>query len=254
MPRAVQEFRKKISEAEVLGCFSKTTDSSVIESIGFAGWDFVIIDMEHGPVTTETVKHHVMAANSSGVCPVVRVEGYDSEAIGKVLDLGAAGIQVPNVTRADHVRQVIEKSKFFPQGRRGVCRFVKAANYGSLDRNDYFKEANTHLLIIQVEGREGIENIAEILDVEGIDILFLGPYDLSQSLGYPGQIEHPVVVAEMQKIVQMAARKGVIVGTFCDTPEQLNFWKKAGVRYLSYSVDLNIFLTALAGIKENLNG
>ncbi len=250
----LQQFRKKAKETNVLGFFSKTTDASIIESAGYSGMDFVIIDMEHGPIGTETLKHHVMACNASGMVSIVRVESFESHHIGKALDLGANGIQVPSVTSANQVRKVIDEAKFHPNGHRGVCRFVKAANYSSMDRFEYFKDANENIIVIQIEGIEGVNAFDEIIEIPGVDIIFIGPYDLSQSLGLPGQITHPEVLAYIEKLHDKATQMGIVLGTFCDTPELLLKWRDLGLGYLAYSVDIALFLEKLKDINGIRNG
>lgn len=248
----IAEFKKKLSRASVLGLFSKTTDSSLIEVMGYSGADFVIIDMEHGPVSLETLQHHIRAADNSTLCPIVRVATY--EGIGKALDVGAAGIQISSVSTVSQVRKIIEKAKFHPNGQRGVCRFVRAANYSTMDRSEYFVHANSTIVIIQIEGVEGIKNLDKIISIEGIDVVFIGPYDLSQSLGFPGQVDNPVVKNEIKKIIKKATEKNIAVGTFCDSEEQVRFYKSIGVNYIAYSVDLAIFSDAVKKIcmfKEN---
>ncbi len=100
---------------------------------------------------------------------------------------------MPQITNAKQAEEMIKLAKFAPSGMRGVCRFVRAANYSSMDRFEYFKEANESIIILQLEGQEAIDNLEDIIKVEGIDIVFIGPYDLSQSLGVGGQIDHPAV-------------------------------------------------------------
>lgn len=106
--------------------------------------------------------------------------------ISEVLDIGTGGIQVPQIVNALDAQKVIKQAKFAPKGMRGVCRFVRAAGYSSKDRYTYFREADETLVILQLEGKEALENMDEIIEVEGIDVIFIGPYDLSQSLGVPG--------------------------------------------------------------------
>lgn len=130
---------------------------------------------------------------------------------------------------------------------------VRAAEYGSRDRNDYLADANQTLLVLQVEGLEGIENLDEILDVAGFDVLFVGPYDLSQSVGKPGEVDHPEVLQLIGAIAEKAEKKGIALGVFSDTPAALREQAAMGLSYLSYSVDQNIFLQACAGIRENLD-
>ena len=108
------------------------------------------------------------------------------------------------------------------------------------------------MIIIQLEGKEAILDIDNILKIEGIDIIFIGPYDLSQSLGVPGQVDHPLVIEAMNDIVQRARALGIIVGTFTDTPQLADMWKKAGIQYISYSVDVGIFTNACSQLVKEL--
>lgn len=241
-------FREKINQQAVWGCFSKTTDSSFVEAMAVAGADFVILDMEHGPITTETLKTHIMALKATNTLAIVRVENTSSDTIGKALDLGADGIQVPSVSSASEAQKAIERAKFFPDGSRGVCRFVRAADYSDKERAAYFQEANRNIMILQLEGVEGLENFEEIIKIKGIDIIFIGPYDLSQSLQVPGQIEHPLVTRKIEEMIQLANKHQILLGTFCDTFEQLHKWKNLGISYLAYSVDVGLFKDAISQI------
>ncbi len=126
-------------------------------------------------------------------------------------------------------------------GNRGVCRFVRAAKYSVTDRYEYFKNADEALVILQLEGREAIENLDEILEVRGIDVIFVGPYDLSQSLGVRGQVEHGTVVEKIEEINARCREKGIATGVFVDNMAALEKWKKSGVQYLSYSVDIGLY-------------
>lgn len=237
----------------MIGIFSKTTDSNLIEALGYSGMDFVILDQEHGPITNETLHNHVRAAKVGGIKSIVRVKGVDANAIGSALDAGADGVQVPNISTAEEARGAVKAAKFHPQGSRGVCRFVKAAEFGSSPKEEYFGKANEKMLILQVEGREGIDNLDEILKVEGFDVLFIGPYDLSQSIGIPGQVDHPEMDKLMNEVSEKAKSKGKRLGTFADSiPTARKLYQK-GFEYLSYSVDVNIFLEAAQSIKREIS-
>lgn len=238
----IANFKEKINNNDaVFGIFMKTGDPAFVEVAGWSGMDFVILDMEHGPINVQSLQNNIRAAQVANVLPVVRVTGVTEEAIGRVLDIGAAAIEIPQITNAEQARKAINIAKFHPQGERGVCRFVRAAKYSITDREDYFKSANDTIVIVQIEGKEGMNNIEEILSVEGIDILFLGPYDISQSLGLTGQTTHPKVIQAMKRIVKIAKEKGVVIGTFTDTSETMKMWIDTGVQYISYSVDVGIF-------------
>jgi 4-hydroxy-2-oxoheptanedioate aldolase len=250
----LSKFKNKLKEGKpVFGPFMKSTDPAFVESAGYSGFDFVILDMEHGPLGFTDLQNLIRAAMLANVIPIVRTSDSSEISIARSLDLGALGIQIPQVTSAEMARACVKAARFFPEGERGVCRFVRAANYSSLPREEYFKRANEILVIIQLEGKKALEDLENILNVEGVDILFIGPYDLSQSLGVPGQIRHPLVTQQMNKIVNRAISLGKVVGTFTDTPESAELWKVAGVQYISYSVDVGIFSDACSQLVKRLN-
>jgi 4-hydroxy-2-oxoheptanedioate aldolase len=254
MIQAIRQFKKNIQERAVFGPFSKTCDPAFIEVMGYAGFDFVILDLEHGPNSVQTLQNLIRAAQVSGIFPIVRVKEEPFSVIGEVLDIGAGGIQVPQITKPEEAHKVMQLAKFAPQGMRGVCRFVRAANYSSMDRFQYFKQANEALIVLQLEGEKAITNIDAILDVAGIDIIFIGPYDLSQSLGVPGQVDHPEVEKSMKGIVEKCVQKDVVVGTFVDTIENAQKWKKLGIKYISYSVDVGIFCERCSTLVAQIQG
>ncbi|MHC4169045.1 MAG: HpcH/HpaI aldolase family protein [Planctomycetota bacterium] len=253
MTELIRHFRQRISEGPVFGPFSKTSDPAIVETLGCAGFDFIILDMEHGPNSIETVQNLIRAAQLSAMAPIVRVPSGDYEIIGKALDVGAGGVQVPQISCAEDVRAAVEHAKFAPRGMRGVCRFVRAAGYSSMKKADYFRRANEALVIIQIEGQAAIDNLDEILAVEGIDIVFVGPYDLSQSLGVPGEVEHPLVVEKMKEIVEVCLGKNVFVGNFTETVAQTEMWTAQGLRYMSYSVDVGIVYEAGKALLSDFN-
>ena len=252
MKNIIKEFKEKLKGDGAIGVFSKTSDPAFIEAMGYAGMDYVIIDLEHGPNSVQSVQNLIRGAQVAGLMSIVRVKESCASVQSEVLDIGAGGIQVPQITTKAEAEAVIKRTKFSPVGERGVCRFVRAANYSAKDRFEYFKDANEAVTILQIEGQEGIDNIEDILSVEGIDVLFIGPYDLSQSLGVAGQIEHPLVEQKMLEIVELCAKKGITVGTFVDTVANAQKWKKLGVKYISYSVDVGIFCDAVSQIVKSV--
>ena len=251
MDQLLTAFRQALAGGRcVYGPFMKSQDPMFVEAAGLAGFDFAILDMEHGPVQLESQQNNVRAAALRGMVPIVRVKDMAENTIGSVLDIGAMGVQVPQVQNAEQARSVVRSARFYPYGMRGVCRFVRAAEYTALDRNTYFAASKDLLVILQLEGTEAIRNLDEILEVEGIDILFVGPYDLSQTLGVPGDVSNPIVIKEMQKIVDKAKEKGKVVGTFVDDMNALHRWREAGIQYLSYNVDVGIFMDGCKNIVE----
>jgi 4-hydroxy-2-oxoheptanedioate aldolase len=243
-------LKEKLQNGEiVIGPFMKFTDPAAVEIAGLAGFDFVIIDMEHGPVSYERAQDLIRAAELRNVTPVIRVPENKEIYIQRALDIGAHAVQVPQISNAKDAENVARASKFHPEGARGACRYVRAARYSSTPKAEYFSHANNDVItIIHIEGLEGIKNLEKIVKVPGIDIIFLGPYDLSQSCGVPGQTDHPEVIKKMTEAVELARNYGKVVGTFVESAEAVKKWSGLGVQYLSYSVDVGIYLQACSDI------
>lgn len=234
----------------MIGIFSKTTDSNFVEAAGLAGLDFIILDREHGPVSWHRLHDHVRAAQRAGMKAVIRVARNDDHEIGASLDSGADGVQVPNVSGVEEAERAVRAARFQPDGMRGVCRFVRAARFGTMDKADYFRNANETMVVLQVEGLAGVRALDGILGVKGFDVLFVGPYDLSQSAGVPGEVSHPKVVELMESIAAKVRGSGKMLGTFADTPENARIYRSAGFEYLAYSVDVALFADKIKSIKE----
>ncbi len=249
----IAAFREKLAAGDcVYGPFMKTGDPMFVEATGLAGFDFAILDMEHGPTLLQEQQNNIRAAELRGLFPIVRVKDVDENTIGSVMDIGACGVQVPQVKTAQQAKEVVTYAKFYPYGMRGVCRFVRAADYSHAERSHYFESSKDLVVIIQLEGMEAIQNLDTILDVEGVDILFIGPYDLSQSLGCPGDVANPLVVEKMQFIIEKAKAKGKVIGTFVDDVKMLKFWREVGVQYLSYNVDIGIYMDACKRVLDQI--
>jgi len=238
----------------VVGPFMKVSDPALVEIAAFAGFDFVIIDLEHGPNTFQTIQGHIRAAQAKNIVSVVRVPEINENMISKALDIGADYVQVPQIETADDARRVVKAAKFFPEGARGVCRYVRAADYASMPKENYFGGANKQTgVIIHIEGNIAFNNIDEILKVDGVDVIFIGPYDMSQSCGVPGQVNHPKVISQMKEIVEKAKPLGKVVGTFVESPESAKQWIDLGVKYISYAVDVGIYYDACKSIVDKVN-
>ena len=229
----------------VFGPFMKFTDPAAVEIMGFAGFDFVIIDAEHGPISMQNAQNMIRAAEIANITPVIRVANNDEALILRALDIGAQGIEIPQINSKLQAIKAVRSVKYAPQGERGVCRYVRAANYSSINKFKYFKSANKETMIIaHIEGVEGINNLGEILSVPDIDVIFVGPYDLSQSLGIPGEVNNPLVTEKMKEVVLKCRENKVAVGTFADDVETAKSWVSLGVQYMAFSVDVGILYEA----------
>jgi len=225
----------------VLGPFMKLDSATVVEIAGLAGFDFVILDTEHGPLDISEVENLIRAAHLHDMCAIVRVGENDPLMIGRALDIGADGVQIPQISNKDDACKAVAAAKFYPRGERGVCRYVRAAEFTRIQKQDYFLRANENSsVIVHIEGVEGLKNFEDILDVGEIDVLFIGPYDLSQSLGIPGQTEHPRLLKEIESLIKRAAVKNKAVGIFSESPEGAKRYINLGVQYISYAVDVGM--------------
>ena len=166
MNKILEDFRTKLNRDEcVYGIFMKTGDPMFVEAASLGGFDYVILDTEHGPVSIENQQNNIRAAEARGAVPIIRLKDSGENTVGKALDIGAYGIQVPQINSAKDAEKVVKFAKFYPYGMRGVCRFVRAADYSAMDRYEYFEDSKNLLIILQLEGVQAIENLDEILAV-----------------------------------------------------------------------------------------
>ena len=235
----------------VMGPFFRMPAPALVEIFGYAGFDLIVIDLEHGPLNIQTAEDLVRSCQLVGMASVIRVSYNAPHRIQRALDIGAQGVQIPQVATASEAERAVRAAKFAPRGMRGVCRFVRAAKYSATDRSDYFPASNRDTaIILHIEGKEGIENLTDIVEVEGIDVIYLGPYDLSQSLGVPGQVESPVVVEKMREAVSLCRQAGVAVGTFADDVGAARKWVEAGIQYVNVGIDASIIYNSCQEMVE----
>lgn len=226
--------KRKLQAGEtVVGCFVPYPSAELAEICGLIGFDFVLIDAEHGPTSVESAYHMVLAAEAGGATPIIRVPQNVQQVILRYLDIGAGGIMVPQVNSAEEARAVVTAARYYPQGRRGIAG-VRAAGFGlQQPLSDYTVQANAEtLVIVQVESLAAVERLPEILEVPGIDVLFVGPNDLAQSMGYPGQPLHPEVQAVVEQVVRQVDGR-VPLGTTAATPELARRQRERGFRMLA---------------------
>ena len=185
-------LKNKLSNGDVaIGPFVNLSSGALIEIAAYSGFDFVILDTEHGPLDIPTCEDLCRVAHGVDITPIVRVRENDPAQILRALDIGAGGVQVPQICNKADAEAVVRSAKYSPLGMRGVSPYTRAARYFA-DGGTIFERLNaSSMILIHIEGVEGLENLEEIISVPGLDVIFLGPYDLSQSLGIPGQVNDP---------------------------------------------------------------
>ncbi|MFE1747507.1 HpcH/HpaI aldolase/citrate lyase family protein [Coleofasciculus sp. H7-2] len=239
------QLKRKLKRGEVvLGPFINCAYPAFIEICGHAGFDFAVIDMEHGALNTLVAEDLCRAADCVGLAPIVRIRKNDTPQIQRALDIGSAGVQVPQIETQSDAADVVRGAKYSPLGSRGLSFYTRAGVYAAAGTQITNQLNEESLIVIHVEGIRGVENIEEIVSVPHIDVIFLGPYDLSQSLGIPGQVQDSRVLELMQKCVTTIRNAGKSAGTFADNPETAKQWIDAGVQYIALGVDVGIFLRA----------
>lgn len=217
-------------------------NAAMVEMVGYAGFDFVVIDEEHAEFGAETSISLVRAAEAADVIPIIRVAEVNEVNIKKALDTGASGIVVPNIGSRKEAEAAAAYSRFAPAGTRGACPCVRANQYGLGDESYYMKANRDVALIALVEGVEGIKHFDEIISVPGIDAIYIGPVDLSISMGLNGQIYHPKVIEAMVRMVDMAKERGCLIGTYCVDVQEAKKWIKRGVDFVDFSTDSVMFM------------
>lgn len=205
----------------------------LVEMVGKLGFDWVLIDCEHGTINPETVETLAMAAASVGLTPIARPRSKDPADIQQVMDRGVMGVQVPHVVTADDARAVVNAVKYHPVGTRGLAAGTRPANYGfGITQSEYVEEANRETLIcVQFEDKEALDHVDEILAVEHIDVFFVGPSDLSQSMGYPGQYDEPSVAAAINSTFDKTLAAGKVAGTPANA-DKVKATLDRGVQYM----------------------
>jgi len=239
------QLKRKLKRGEVvLGPFINCAYPALIEICGHAGFDFAIIDLEHGALHTLVAEDLCRAADCVGLAPVVRVRKNDAPQIQRALDIGSAGVQVPQIETKADAEAVVRGAKYSPLGARGLSFYTRAGVYSAAGTQITDQLNEESLIVVHVEGKRGVDNIEQIISVPHIDVIFIGPYDLSQSLGIPGQVRDPRVIELMSQCITLIRNAGKAAGTFADTPEIAKQWIDAGVQYVALGVDVGIFLRA----------
>ena len=210
----------------------------VVEMLGYLGFDWILIDNEHGTITVENSEDLIRAGEISGVAPIVRPVSNKPEIIAPFLDRGAWGVQIPHVNTAEEARAAVDAVKYHPLGHRGMFSGSRPAGYGLAGTTaEYVEDANRNTLVcLMLEEVEAIENLPEMVQVEGVDVFFIGSGDLSQSMGYPGQQTHPEVRSLMERGVGIIREAGRVAGVSCPDSYVPKFLGM-GVQYFHGSVN-----------------
>jgi 2-keto-3-deoxy-L-rhamnonate aldolase RhmA len=217
--------------------------------ISQAGFDWVMIDMEHSALSLETIQIS-LAVFGQKILKIVRVPGNDEIWIKRILDTGCDGIMVPMINTGEAAERAVQSVKYPPEGRRSVG-LSRAHGYGQSFKK-YLDAANSEIVLMaQIEHIEGVKNIDSILRVRGVDSVFIGPYDLSASMGLAGEVNHPEVRKAIEIIKKRCDKAGIAWGIFCADPEALKQELKDKCTYGLCGIDISLFSNALISLRGN---
>jgi len=228
----MSSLRKAINEGQVvIGMYIAVPWLEAVEAAGYAGYDFVLIDTEHGAIDISQAAGMVLVAQGLGIAPIWRVKAAARPEIKIALDWGAAAVLVPEIRTAEDAATAVRAARYLPEGQRGVGPY-RPSRFGLADTKAYIQRANEEVVVcLMIETTEAIENIEAIAAVPGIDVFNIGPCDLSNSLGVPLEFEHPDLLAAVQRVLEAARAKGITVGLAGSTPEHLQKWIPRGVTF-----------------------
>jgi 4-hydroxy-2-oxoheptanedioate aldolase len=231
--------KAKLAAGEAaFGCFVRTAEPQLSEYVGMLGWDFLVFDAEHGSLQPSEVEDLCRAIEPRGTTPIVRVTTNDAPTILRFLDTGVHGLHVPWVNSAAEAERAVRSVKYSPRGIRGLAG-SRASEWGLREKvGEYVQRANREtLVVIQVETQDAVDAIDDYLAIDGIDVLFLGPTDLSQSLGHPGELDHPDVLAAMDRVADAVVGSGITLGIYAGSVDMTKRWLDRGARYFTTSLE-----------------
>ena len=238
------------AKSAAIGTFVSMGNMSEVECLGYTGLDFVVIDTEHGPFDTETMMNLIRAAELVHLVPVVRLANVDHKDIQRAADCGAQAIILPCLRELDDFKKAVALAKYAPIGQRGFIKgrgthFGNAPWAATETLEEYYANSNERLLVMpQCETKEALEQIEDIVQIEGLDGIFIGPYDLSTCLGIPGQFETPVFKEATDRILKACHDAGKLCYIFTGTTNQARVYIAQGYDGIAHNLDFNILIEA----------
>ena len=238
----MKRLKQKLHNKQItIGSWITLAHPAIAEIMAKAGFDWLAVDMEHSVITIREAEELIRVIDLSGVVPLVRLSANDPVQIRRVMDAGAYGVIVPMVNSVAEAEQAVSAVRYSPEGRRGVG-LARAQGYGSAFES-YLEWVNKNaVVIVQVEHIDAVSNLEEILSVDGVDGFIVGPYDLSGSLGAPGEFLHPLMKETMERIISVGAASGKAPGIHViePNPDELKNRIEQGYRFIAYSLDIRM--------------
>ncbi len=251
----MKNLKKRLKQGETLnGCWLNLGSTITAEIVGLSGYDWVLLDLEHGSGAERDILNQLQALEHTPVGAIVRLEGPQSQRILRVLDMGAEGVMCPHVDNAEIAQAVASGLKYPPEGIRGVAKMVRATNYGQ-NFAEYYKNAKDNLLgVAQIETVEALKHVNEIAAIDGIDVLFIGPNDLSMDMGIHGQYDHPRFKEALSAVLAAAKKFDKVVGILIFTVDDYPLYHDMGMRFIACGADATFVANGAHDMAAKING
>lgn len=236
--------KQRLKTEFLAGTFLNLGSPSAVEIAAAVGFDWFVIDLEHGSGSLADLRNMLLACRKSETAPIVRIRSIDADTAKFVMDSGAAGVMFPFVCSAAEAREAVRITKYPPIGERGVAGAIRATDYGR-NWQQYFSEANQRgTVVVQIETPEAVDNASEIAAVDGVDVLFVGPLDLSANMGHAGDFSPPEFVARLKSVVDACERHGKTAGILTKSGFESQH-EKLGFRFVASGSDLSCVASGL---------
>ncbi|GGH29797.1 HpcH/HpaI aldolase family protein [Dyadobacter endophyticus] len=250
----MKNLKKRLQNGETLhGCWLNTGSPLTAEIVGLAGFDWVLIDLEHGAGSEKDVLYQLQALEHTPTAAIVRVESSESQRIHRVLDMGAEGVMCPKIQNPEGAQKLVHGLHYPPFGSRGVAKMVRATGFGQ-HFQDYYDNSRDNILgIAQIETVEVLHHLDAVATTEGVDVLFIGPADLSMELGIFGQFDHPRFRDAVRETCEAARKAGKAVGILFFNTNEYTAYHEMGIRFIACGSDATFVAEGARTMAKKLN-
>lgn len=250
----MKNLKQRLQGGETLhGCWLNLGSSLTAEIVGLAGFDWVLIDLEHGAGSESDVIHQLQALAHTPTAALVRVESAEPQRIHRMLDMGAEGIMCPKISSGAEARKVVRGLHYPPHGSRGVAKMVRATGFAQQFDTYYQQSRDSILGVVQIETAEALNHLDEIAGVDGADVLFIGPADLTMELGIFGQFDHPRFREALRETVNAAQKASKATGILFFNPADYQRYHDLGIRLIACGADATFVADSARALAKTLN-
>lgn len=245
------KLKEKLAAGKIVfGSWSMIPSPMVANVMAESGIDFLIADMEHGPISLETLENIIYATEAGGSTLIARLPNSSDEEILKVLEVGTQSIMMSHVKNFETAQRFEKATQYPPSGSRGLSPFTRNHKYSDYQISQKMNEANSNIFTgVLVEGAEGLSALEEISSLNNLDMIYFGIYDLASSMGIPGDLDNPKLLEKLKKSVEIVKANGKVAGTVATNLERIRFYKEIGFNFIAYKNDTSLLMESIsAGI------